>query len=107
MVLPYRTVVYPGLIQPIAAFITLKNPIEFDAYDNKAVDLFYALLVPSYSDETKEQENQTIYLEYLAYISAIFKQIDFRKKLRQVKDHQILLSCILNFCEQNSYESLY
>ncbi|KIE92755.1 putative PTS sugar transporter subunit IIA [Actinobacillus pleuropneumoniae] len=33
--------------KPIAAFIQLEKPIDYEAHDNKEVDLVYAIMIPS------------------------------------------------------------
>ena len=41
-----------GLSQVMAIIITTKQGIEFDAIDNKPVDIFFAILVPEHEAET-------------------------------------------------------
>ncbi|MFQ5642129.1 MAG: PTS IIA-like nitrogen regulatory protein PtsN [Thiogranum sp.] len=63
-----------SLKQPIAALLTLRQGIDFDAIDRQPVDLLYALLVPEESDEE--------HLKILAHLAALFSNRDFCERLR-------------------------
>ena len=63
-----------GLKEPIAALVTLKHSIDFDAIDRKPVDLLFALLVPE--DSTDE------HLQILAQLARMFSNADFCTRLR-------------------------
>ena len=67
-----------NLSLPIAAFVHLKQAIDFQADDNQKVDLFFALLVPEQVENT--------HLEILAEIAEKFSHQDFRNQLRQAQD---------------------
>ena len=67
-----------GLKQPIAALVTLRKGIDFDAIDRQPVDLFYALLVPEESNEE--------HLKILARLAGLFSNPDFCSKLRGCSD---------------------
>jgi len=62
-----------GLKQPIAAFIRLKNPINFAAPDGEAVSILIFLLVP----EKATQEH----LEILSSIAQLLSDADARRTL--------------------------
>lgn len=62
-----------GLKQPIAAFIKLKEPIEFAAPDGEAVSILIFLLVP----EKATQQH----LEILSSIAQLLSDPDARKSL--------------------------
>lgn len=62
-----------GLKHPIAAFIKLKNPIEFAAPDGEAVSILIFLLVP----EKATQQH----LEILSSIAQLLSDQDTRKML--------------------------
>jgi PTS system nitrogen regulatory IIA component len=62
-----------GLKQPIAAFIKLKDPIEFAAPDGEAVSILIFLLVP----EKATQQH----LEILSSIAQLLSDPDARKAL--------------------------
>ncbi len=62
-----------GLKQPVAAFIKLKDPIEFAAPDGEAVSVLIFLLVP----EKATQQH----LEILSSIAQLLSDSDARKSL--------------------------
>ncbi len=63
--------------KPIGAFIRLTHAIDFDAIDNKPVDLMFALLVPEKSTDE--------HLQILASLAEMFNNSDFREKLHEVE----------------------
>lgn len=68
--------------QPLGTLVTLADPIDFDAPDDRPVDLLFVLLVP----EEAHQEH----LDILAQIARLFSQQDFCQKLRDAGDDQAL-----------------
>jgi len=77
-----------GLKQPIAALVTLRQGIDFDAIDRQPVDLLYALLVPE--DSTNE------HLKILAQLAGMFSNPDFCSKLRSCDDSNQCFQLINN-----------
>jgi len=77
-----------GLKQPIAALITLRQGIDFDAIDQQPVDLLYALLVPEESTEE--------HLQILAQLAGLFSNPDFCSKLRSCSDSDQCFQLINN-----------
>jgi PTS system nitrogen regulatory IIA component len=73
--------------QPLGTLLTLKEPIPFDAPDDKPVDLLFVLLVPA---EAHQQ-----HLDILADIASLFSQADFCQRLLDAKDSRSLynLAC--------------
>ncbi|MGD8568972.1 MAG: PTS IIA-like nitrogen regulatory protein PtsN [Gammaproteobacteria bacterium] len=70
----------------IAAFVQLHEAIDFDAADDQAVDLLFALLVP---------ENSTSeHLELLAELAEMFSDPAFRDKLRATKDRDAIYNLL-------------
>ncbi len=69
-----------------AAFVQLKQPIDFDAIDKQPVDLLFALIVPEESSEE--------HLKLLAMLAGMFNDDEFRQHARQCPDsesiHQLL-----------------
>jgi len=63
-----------GLEAPIAAFVTLKNGVDYDAIDQQPVDLMFALLVP--------EESTDEHLQILARLAAMFSDADLCAALR-------------------------
>lgn len=68
---------------PVAALITLANPIDFDAIDNQPVDIIFALLVPENEPEA-----------HLKTLSEVAQRLDNR-------------SCCRKFRAATSHEELY
>jgi len=77
-----------SLKRPIAALLTLKQGIDFDAIDRQPVDLLYALLVPEESDEE--------HLKILAHLASMFSTPDFCSRLRNCSDSNQCLELINN-----------
>ncbi len=65
----------PGFKRIHGCLITLKTPVDFDAFDDKPVDLVFALIVP----EEKNDEH----LATLARIAALMQKEESRQKLRE------------------------
>ncbi|RUO23484.1 PTS IIA-like nitrogen-regulatory protein PtsN [Aliidiomarina iranensis] len=60
--------------QPVAALITLAQPVDFDAIDNQPVDIIFALLVP--------KDNPELHLQTLSAVAAKLNQKDCCRALR-------------------------
>ena len=58
----------------LAAFMKMSDGIDFDAVDQKPVDLVFALLVPEHSTDE--------HLEILAHLAELFSDRTFRERLR-------------------------
>ncbi|WP_371376680.1 PTS IIA-like nitrogen regulatory protein PtsN [Thalassotalea aquiviva] len=73
----------------VAILLTTAKPVEFDAIDDKPVDIFVALFVPSQQCER--------HLETLASIAKRFSEKEFCRKIRrcQTSDqlYQTLIAC--------------
>ncbi|CAB1277264.1 PTS sugar transporter subunit IIA [Candidatus Nitrosacidococcus tergens] len=78
----------------IAAFIRLKEGIDFNAIDNKPVSLFFALLVPEKSTDE--------HLNLLAQLATLFRNSKLRQYLREVKDPQELLQALIEWDSTSS-----
>ncbi len=70
----------------VAAVIKLQDGIDYDAVDNKPVDLFFALLVPE--DSTEE------HLQLLAQLAEMFSDENYVAKLRSCHDSPTLLKTL-------------
>ncbi len=77
-----------GLKQPIAALVTLRQGIDFDAIDRQPVDLLYALLVP--------EESTDEHLKILAHLAGLFSDPDFCSRLRNCSDSNQCFQLINN-----------
>jgi len=71
------------------AFIQLSEGIDFDSIDNQPVDMMFALIVP--------QESTDEHLQILALLASMFKDEDFRNKLRQTKDVNDIYQLLINW----------
>ncbi len=70
--------------QPIAALLTLTNPIDYDNGDKPAVDLILGLLVP--------EECNDEHLQILATLARRFSDVALRDKLRSFDSAENLYS---------------
>jgi PTS system nitrogen regulatory IIA component len=75
---------------PIAGFLKLQEPINFDAIDGEPVDLVFILLVPEAADDT--------HLALLAQVAGIMNDSDTRTQLRKCESqsqlHETLIQAI-------------
>ena len=70
-----------------AAFLKISKPIDFDAVDEKPVDLFLGLCLPE--DSVDE------YLNLLGKVAEAFEDISLVENLRAIDDEQIVLRRLL------------
>ena len=68
--------------QTYGACLTLVNPIDFDAVDNRPVDLIFAMIVPQNAEKS--------HLETLATLAEKFQSTDFPQNLRSCKTNESL-----------------
>jgi len=66
-----------GLTRLRAVFIRLEQPVQFDAVDDRPVDLIFALFAPS--DASGE------HLRALARVSRVLRQAELREQLLQAR----------------------
>ncbi|PID54934.1 MAG: hypothetical protein CR978_01765 [Gammaproteobacteria bacterium] len=78
-----------GLEKPCGCLITLVDGIDFDAPDNKKVDIVFALLVPS--------EANGEHLQILSSLAKLFVQPEFCQRLRAAENAQALHELVLNW----------
>ncbi|WP_089728168.1 PTS IIA-like nitrogen regulatory protein PtsN [Modicisalibacter muralis] len=65
----------PHCKAPIAGFLKLQEPVDFDAIDGEPVDLLFVLLVPEEADET--------HLSLLAEVANVMNDAGTRTQLRK------------------------
>ncbi|MCG6656469.1 PTS IIA-like nitrogen regulatory protein PtsN [Halomonas campisalis] len=65
----------PHCHAPVAAFLKLADPIDFDAIDGEPVDLVFVLLVPEEADDT--------HLALLGQVAGIMNDVETRSELRK------------------------
>lgn len=73
-------------IPPMAAFLRLKQAIEFDALDGEPVDLVLALVVPEHFTDQ--------HLSLLAQVAELFSKAEVCKGLRMASDAQALFQVL-------------
>lgn len=66
-----------GLDRMRGVFVRLEQPVEFDAVDDKPVDLIFALFAP--------KDAGADHLRALARVSRLLRQADLREQLRQAR----------------------
>ena len=66
-----------GLTQLRGVFVRLEQPVEFDAVDDRPVDLIFALFAPP--------EANGEHLRALARVSRILRQTELREQLRKAR----------------------
>ena len=76
----------PNTSKAVAVLITTKQAIDFDAIDNRDVDIFVALFVP----ENSCQEH----LDTLQNIAKLFSDKKMIKQVRKCNDNQALYNLI-------------
>ena len=76
----------------VGAFMRVDDGVEFDSIDGEPVDLFFALFVPSKTNDS--------HLEMLSRLAALFSDIELVAKLREEqsieKVHALLITDKLN-----------
>lgn len=77
-----------GLVETMGAFLKIRQGVEFDAIDNKPVDMFFALLVPEKSTEE--------HLNILAHLAEMFSDNAFLKRLREETDPMAIHHLLTN-----------
>ncbi|WP_395340615.1 PTS IIA-like nitrogen regulatory protein PtsN [Ningiella sp. W23] len=75
-----------GINQIMAIIVTSDEPIEFDAIDNKPVDIFFAILVPSEEADT--------HLKALSGIARKLSDKDIVKAIRKAEDKKEIVSAL-------------
>ena len=78
----------------IAAFVQLHEGIDYDAADDQAVDLLFALLVP--------EESTSEHLQLLAQLAEMFSDEAFRDKLRATKDREAIYNLLSSWKKKDS-----
>lgn len=78
----------PSDCQPVAVLVQFEEPINFDAIDDKPIDILFALLVP-------EQDCQ-LHLKTLALVAEKLSQKETLKQLRQASSDQELYQVIIS-----------
>ncbi|MCK0752071.1 PTS IIA-like nitrogen regulatory protein PtsN [Chromohalobacter japonicus] len=83
----------PHCKEPIAGFLRLQEPIDFDATDGDPVDLIFVLLVPEEADDA--------HLSLLAQVATIMNDSAIRTKLRQAQTQRQLYDTLIEAIRQH------
>jgi len=75
-----------GIENPLALVLVSESPVNFDAIDNRPVDIFVALIVPDGQSD--------LHLKTLATIAEKLNDKEFCKQLRNAKTDQDLFNVI-------------
>ena len=73
-------------LSTIAAFIQLKQGVDYDAFDRQPVDLIFALLVPEQSTEE--------HLQVLAQLAEMFNKPEFLARLRREESNEAIYNLL-------------
>lgn len=76
-------------IQPVAAFVRLRDPVPFDAADGEGVELVLGLVVPEHFTDQ--------HLQLLAQVAEMFDQPQMITALRQAADDESLYKLLANW----------
>lgn len=85
-----------GLKEAVGAFVHMAQPIDFDAPDNKPVELIFIMLVP-------EQANET-HLQLLSELAQMFSDRAFREGLTEAADVAAVAALFANWDPHAAYE---
>lgn len=72
----------PHCKSPVAGFLKLAEPVDFDAIDGEPVDLVFVLLVPEETDDA--------HLALLAQVAGVMNNVETRSTLRKSSSQQEL-----------------
>ncbi|KHK89613.1 PTS sugar transporter subunit IIA [Novosphingobium malaysiense] len=84
----------PGLGRPVAAFMRLESPIEFDSADGMPVDLVFGLLSPEGAGAT--------HLHALAAISRMMRDERMHEALLEAPGPEVLFSLLSNVIDRDA-----
>lgn len=84
----------PHCKEPIASFLRLSEPVDFDAVDGEPVDLVFVLLVPEEADDA--------HLALLGQVAGIMNDAKTRNALRRAESQQELYSRLIGAIRQPS-----
>jgi PTS system nitrogen regulatory IIA component len=78
--------------EALGAFVQLRDGVDFDAIDDRPVDLAFAMLVPDSASE--------VHLQLLSKLAAMFDNRGLREQLREAGDRQGILKLLVDNEEQ-------
>jgi PTS system nitrogen regulatory IIA component len=83
-----------GLTRPVAVFMRLASPVEFESADGMPVDLVFGLLSPENSGAT--------HLHALAAISRLMRDERVHEALSEAPDEEALFSLLNNAADRDA-----
>jgi len=75
-----------GITETKGAFMKVQEGVDFDAVDNKPVDMFFALLVP--------EESTDEHLNILSRLAEMFSDKDFLERLRSENEPENIFNML-------------
>jgi PTS system nitrogen regulatory IIA component len=83
-----------GLPRPVAAFLRLEKPVEFDAADGMPVDCVFGLLSPDQAG--------AVHLQALAAISRLMRDDRMHSRLSAASDADSLYAVLVNVIDRDA-----
>ncbi len=83
-----------GLGRPVAAFLRLESPVDFDAADAVPVDLVFGLLSPENAGAT--------HLHALAAISRMMREAGMHESLAEAPDAEAVYGLLCNVIDRDA-----
>ncbi len=78
----------PNLKHTVAAMFTLDEPVNFDAVDNKPVDILFGLLVPAGEDNAQ-------HLQHLSRLVKLFRDAEICQQIREANSAERIFEILL------------
>jgi PTS system nitrogen regulatory IIA component len=75
-------------------FLRLEAAVDYEAIDDRPVDLIFALLAP--------EEAGTEHLRALAKVSRVLRQKDLREQLRAVESNDAIYALLTDIADSNA-----
>lgn len=85
----------PHCKMPIAGFLKLSEPVDFDAVDGEPVDLVFVLLVPEEADDD--------HLALLAQVAGVMNDGDTRSQLRKATSQRELHESLIDAIRRQAH----
>lgn len=86
----------PHCKSPLAGFLKLSEPVDFDAIDGEPVDLVFVLLVPEQADDA--------HLALLGQVAAVMNDPSTRQQLRKSETQRQLYDTLLEAIRRHASE---
>lgn len=83
-----------GLARPVAAFLRLEEPVDFDSADGMPVDCVFGLLSP--------EQAGAVHLQALAAISRLMRDDRMHQRLSSAPDADALYAVLVNVIDRDA-----